>query len=131
MTESDRGAQAPSPQHVEPPPIGVARPATSNPVVRGLNVMVSIPESVEVRMVDASVLGDYEVWIFIASLVSNLGVGFLVAYLQEDAHDSALLVNSIFFIVMFGMCLGMALRKRHRLRAKSRQISLRATDADF
>lgn len=82
-------------------------------------------------MVDASVLGDYEVWIFIASVVSNLGVGFLVAYLQEDARETALLINALFFVGLFVICFIMALSKRHRLRAKSKRISLQATDADL
>ena len=38
-----------------------------NPIGKELQVEVSIPKKFEVKMVDASSLGDYELWVFIAS----------------------------------------------------------------
>jgi len=47
------------PEHVE---ANRGSEPSDNPLARGLNITVSIPETVEIRTVNASVLADYEVW---------------------------------------------------------------------
>lgn len=69
--------------NVENPKVG-----ETNPIGNKLNVNVSIPKQIKIELVDASTLSDLEVWIFIASLLSNFVVGFTVAWIQTDTNDS-------------------------------------------
>src|SRR4051812_32193192 len=62
--------------------------ATDNPLAGGLSISVYVPETIEIKMVDASVLSAYEIWVFIASILASTTVGFWVAYTQ--ALDSKL-----------------------------------------
>jgi len=98
-----------------------------NPFSKGLNVMVSVPDIIKIRMVDASVLGDYEIWLFISSILASAVVGFFVAYLQSE-DEIYLLVNTIIFLILFIISIIMAILKRNKLRAKSKQINLKATE---
>ena len=93
------------------------------------NILVSIPESIEVRMVDATTLSDYEIWFFGAGAVLSLFTGFLVAYIQEaDAKTGkALGVAAIVLAAIFVGCLAMTLVKRHSLRKKGRVVRLRTS----
>lgn len=98
-----------------------------NPLAEGLNVMISVPETLQIRMVEASVLGDYEVWLLIASILASAVVGFVVAFAQ-DTKDTSLLLTALVFAALFLTAFVTALVKRHRLRAKSRSIQLQATE---
>jgi hypothetical protein len=115
------------PEHVDVEAFRKAEPS-DNPVARGLNVTVSIPETVEIRMVDASVLSEYELWFFLASLLSNAAIGFLVAYLQTQT-DKSLLANTLIFGLLFLITLITALLRRKKLRQKAKTIQLKATEA--
>jgi hypothetical protein len=108
-------------------------PATENPVSDSFNIVVSVPEQINIKMVDASTLADYEVWIFIASILSNAVVGFLVAYSQAiDAKSSSTSYigwTAIVFIALLILAIGTALWKRTQLRKKSRDIKLKTSSA--
>lgn len=112
-----------------------AKPAeqlTSNPLAKGLNVSVSVPETLEIVMVDASALGEYEVWLFLASLLWSGVVGCFVAFLQTDTQNPIkwmLLGNTILFAVVFVVMIVTAMMKRKRLKKKAKRIDLRVTDA--
>ena len=95
------------------------------------NVTVSIPEVLEIRMVDASVLADYEVWFFISSLLSSAVVGFLVAFFQsypepgETGRPSAsLLATTLMFAVLLVISVAMTLMKRRQMRKRSKPLRL-------
>jgi len=98
-----------------------------NPLAKALNVTVSVPETIEIRMVDASVLADYEVWFFISSILASAVVGFFVAYLQSDKSGSLFATTGVFAILFIISCI-MTFLKRHKLRKKSKDIKLRATE---
>jgi hypothetical protein len=121
-----------SPNHAEADPNN-ASPASENPIGNSFNIVVSVPDSIKVRMVDASALGDYEVWIFIASLLCNAVVGFAVAYFQAvDAHSPSTTYGGytlLMFIVLFCVSLGTAFHKRRVIRTKGRDIRLRTSSA--
>lgn len=105
--------------------------ASENPIGDQFNVVVSVPHSVQIRMVNASALGDYEIWVFIASLLSNAVVGFLVAYLQASdvkaPSTSSLGWSLLIFVVLFLLSLAMAIGKRNSLSKKGRDIKLRTS----
>lgn len=87
-----------------------------NPIGEGLDVEVRIPKKIEIKMVDASSLNEYEVWLFIASLTCNFLVGFVVATISEE--DSR--IRSILTIIDFfwGVLLIVALLMVHAKRKK-------------
>ena len=98
----------------------------TNPLVGSLNVTVSVPETIQIKIVDASVLADYEIWFFISSVLASAVVGFLVAFIQ-DTSKLALLAMTGVWVVLFVIALVMTLTKRGRLRRKSKEITLRAS----
>lgn len=97
---------------------------SDNPLSGVFDVTVSVPETLEIRMVDATVLNDYEVWNFIASLLGASVVGFGVAYLQ-NTKDITLLAVTLMFLLLFAIAVRMTLGKRRRITTKSKSIRLR------
>ncbi len=106
------------------------KPGTeANPLGDAFNVMVSIPDKLEIKMVNASILSSYEIWVFITSLLSNAVVGFWVSYSTNNNPDisSVLFWNSIIFTALFLLTLAVALIKRYRLNSKSKNINLKTS----
>ena len=58
------------------------QPRTPNPLARNSSISVSVPASLNIRLVDASVLLEYETWSFITSFLITAFVGFLIATLD-------------------------------------------------
>ena len=76
-----------------------SEPLSPNPLAQFSNITVSMPESVEVRFVDASTLFDYEIWSLLTSILSSAVVGFLVGYFQADEGNKQLYgwIAGVFF----------------------------------
>ncbi|SRR6266568_471407 len=100
----------------------------TNPLAGSLNVTVSVPETIQVRMVDASVLADYEIWFFISSILASAVVGFMVAFIQDTTKLSLLAMTGV-WLLLFVIAVCTTLAKRSRLRKKSKEITLRAFEA--
>lgn len=105
----------------------------TNPVAGALDVTLSVPQRVEIRMVEAQVLADYELWFFLSSLLFGAVVGFGVGFLQsvprhkiEPNADWSLLWITLVWLILFSVTLVTALRKRSALRSKTKSITLRA-----
>lgn len=99
----------------------------SNPIGNKLNVNVSIPKQIKIELVDASTLSDLEVWIFIASLLSNFVVGFAVAFVQTESNDSSsnvLLYVAILFSVLLIFAGFMVWRKYKKLNNEKNSFDL-------
>jgi hypothetical protein len=89
---------------------------TTNPV-EGWGVNFQVPE-LEVRMVNAAALEEYEIWFGLASIFAAATIGFVVAYIQSNheaeqlnsvqpqvphhADKTFLLVAIIFFVLFIG-----------------------------
>lgn len=97
--------------------------ASPNPFAKGLNVTVSLPQTLEFRLVDASALEEYEVWSLLSSVLSNAALGFFVAYYQSPANRS-LWYTALAFGILFLICVVTALYKRARLRRTAKRITL-------
>ncbi len=123
MTENIKHAEASLP----------AEKPSSNPIASSLNVVVSVPDSIEVRMVDATSLADYEVWFFISSVLANAVTGFLVAYIQACnsnlATAGAIMWMTIVFAILFVVSVIMTFIKRYDLKKKGKSIKLKTTEA--
>ncbi|HHF3081683.1 hypothetical protein V3H40_25040 [Vibrio parahaemolyticus] len=91
-------------------------PRSSNPLASASNITVTVPESVAVKLVDASALGDYEIWSLLTSILSSAVVGFVVAFLQADSSQKSLYgsVTGVFALLMI-FCAIMVIVKRKRL----------------
>jgi hypothetical protein len=108
-------------------------PPAENPIGDSFNIVVSVPESIQIKMVDASSLADYEVWVFIASIISNAFVGFLVAYFQAvDAKSPSVSYvgwTTVVFSILLLVSLITALWKRNMLKKKGRDVKLKTSSA--
>lgn len=108
-------------------------PAADNPAQEPFNIVVTVPAAIQVKMVDASALADYEIWVFIASILSNAAVGYLVAYFQAvDAKSSSTTYigwTAFVFIILFAVTTITAFRKRASLSKKGRDIQLKTSSA--
>ncbi len=88
----------------------------------GVNVL--FPETVTIRMVDASALGDYEFSILIASFCCNAAVGFLVAYLTAGENQSPLGWTSALFFVLTLAFGAWATSKRMALKRRAKTVKV-------
>lgn len=104
---------------------------SSNPSGTPFNVVVSIPESIEIKMVDASMLSDYEVWFFISSMLVSAVTGFLVAFVQALDSKSAIATSLGYMALVLGLLLVVSLIttfvKRSKLQKKGKSISLKTS----
>ncbi|MFP3559721.1 hypothetical protein SB861_55425, partial [Paraburkholderia sp. SIMBA_049] len=76
---------------------------------------------------------DYEIWIFIASVISNAAVGFSVALYQAiDSKSSTVSYacwTAAMFWLLFAISAGTAFRKRSSMQKKGKDIKLKTTSA--
>lgn len=132
MSPSENTAPPPSSQHDEAEAFQRS-PPSENPATDSFNIIVTVPESIQIRMVDASALADYEIWVFIASILSNAVVGFLVAYFQavDSKSPSTPYIgwSTVLFLLLFLVAAATAICKRASLRRKGRDIKLKTTGA--
>ena len=78
-------------------------------------VVVSVPQTLEIELVDSSVLKDYEVWSIQSSALFSILVGIAVAMIQSG-WSSALGVFGFVFLVWFGFSSAYAYKKRKQLK---------------
>ena len=91
---------------------------------------MSVPDSVEVKLVDASALGDYEVWVLLTSILSSAVTGFLVAIVQAtEAERSRFIAITVVFALLAVVCGIMAVSKRTKLTNNARRVRFKIGDA--
>lgn len=97
---------------------------STNPFASGSSIALSVPETVEVKLVDASVLADYEVWSLMTSIVCSAVVGFFVAFLQEKTPEISKIfaIISVVFVVLALISGCMAFYKRRALTKNSKRV---------
>ena len=100
----------------------------SNPIGEELMVEVSIPEKIEIKMVDASSLNDFELWSLLASIFCNFFVGFLVASISNTEEKRVGLYWSITGIFLafsiFSIIMMVIRRKKMRVKTKCLQLGV-------
>lgn len=77
----------------------------SNPLASNMRVNLSLPDSFDIEMVEASQLSNYELWSVVSSIMINLVVGFAVAAVTNtEPKRCALLwgVTAIFTVLFLG-----------------------------
>jgi hypothetical protein len=103
--------------------------SSQEPASSDFNILVSIRESIEVKMVDATALNDYEIWFTFAGVDLSAFTGFLIATMQATDRlvAQALGGASVLFGAIFVVGLVMTLVKRHSFHKRGRVVKLRAS----
>ena len=101
-----------------------------NPFAHSASISLSVPETVEIKLVDASALADYEVWVLLTSILSSVIVGFTVATVQASGQpiQGALRAISLVSVVLMVVCGVMAYLKRRKLTARTKRLKFRVGD---
>ncbi len=101
----------------------------SNPIGNELQFELSIPEKIEIKMVDASSLNDYELWVFIASLLCNFLVGFIVACISNTIPEREFLyiTISVIFGSLFAFSIFEVYQKRKKMSIEKKVIKMGAS----
>lgn len=91
-----------------------------------ISISLSIPSEIEVALVDARALGDFELWSYISGVIMSLSSGFIVAFAQEqDAKTKSLMgIVALIFSVMFVGSIVMMLVKRFQMKKKKKVIPI-------
>ena len=112
-------------EHVDPA-LGDLLPPTSNPFVGSANVLISVPESIEIKLVEAGVLVDYEVLLLLLQVCFSAMVGFIVAYCQATEVSKRVLLVAIFVLGLLTVGLFIAVCfKRSKLYQKTKRVPYR------
>jgi hypothetical protein len=123
-------AQRRPPKHVDLIEQAPSSPPSVNPYASAANLTLSVPETIEVKLVNASTLNDYEVWFFISGVLGSAVTGFAVAAIQ--AYDQptpsvkawGYAMSAIIFGILLLVSVGTALYKRFQLTSKTRRVRL-------
>ena len=102
------------------------QPRTSNPLAHYSSISVSVPASHNIRLVDASVLLEYETWSLMTSFLVAAFVGFLIATL--DAPEQSQPPYIAFTVILGVLTLVSGLRaayKRVAMVKDTRTVSFR------
>jgi len=105
---------------------------SGNPTGTNFSVNVSMPECIEIEMVNANSLSDYEHWGKITSVMSNLLVGFFVGYLtidetKTDVKQFLLCLSGLFLLFVIYSIIT-AWQKRKLMKSNTKKIQMLATE---
>jgi len=76
----------------------------SNPLAANLHVRLSMPDSFDIEIVEASQFKEYELWAIVTSLMLNLLVGFVVAAATNVVPERRALLWVISLVFFFLFC---------------------------
>jgi small basic protein len=91
-----------------------------NPLAEHSTVVLTVPETIHVKLVDAGQLADYDSWSILASFLSTVSVAFLVAAIQ-DGTVSLYVTSAVLFALAIFAAIN-AIRKRLQMRKGIRSI---------
>lgn len=105
------------------------KPPPANAFAQSASITVSVPESVEIKFVDASALGDYEVWVLLTSVLASAVTGFLVAVVQAPGPEQPRYVAiTTVFGILDAISAVMVIVTRRRLSRRTRRAKFRVGD---
>lgn len=93
----------------------------SNPLASNLKVRLSVPASIDIEIVEATHLKEYEIWAVVSSLMLNLLVGFVVAATTNTVKERTVLlwaISAIFFLLLIGAVIIMIVYRKKISRDK-------------
>ena len=83
--------------------------------------MVSVPQTLEIELVDSSVLKDYEIWSLQSSALLSVVIGIAVAIIQSG-WSSPLGIFGFIFFVWLVISLKIAYGRREQLKRNAKSI---------
>ena len=87
------------------------------------NVLISVPETIEIELVNSAILDEYEFRAVLSSALLALVIGFFVAIIQSGP-SFPMIFCEIVSAVLFGFCAKSARDKRRQLKQKAKKIRL-------
>ncbi|MFY0483471.1 hypothetical protein ACI6PS_12780 [Flavobacterium sp. PLA-1-15] len=104
----------------------VSSNSVGNPLGNNLNVVVTVPHTVKVKLVDASLLNEFEVWMYFSGILLNAVTGFWVSYVQNTVRetDKVLWWISLILTILFAFTSGVAINRRIKMNKNSKDIEL-------
>lgn len=107
---------------------GSSMEPTTNPLGSSLAITVSVPDKIHIKMVNASTLSDYEVWVLLASFACNFFVGFLIVMIQtwDGTFGSVAryVAMTVFCATIFAVFLWQAVAKRTVIKEQGKEVVL-------
>ena len=83
-------------------------------------ITVSLPEPIEVKLVDAGQLAEYESWSFFTSMTSTAAIAFAVAAFQ-DGSGQLTCIAAVFFVLALFSAFN-AFRRRRNMNKHSHSV---------
>lgn len=99
---------------------------SSNPSVpSGSNIILEVPKNIKVKLVDASNLSAFKLWNTIASILSNVSVGFWVWFGQNTVTQIApyLKYTSIIITLLCIISYYICYLQNKKMKDESREIN--------
>ena len=112
-------------QHIEEDQLPRAE-GTKNPQWTP-NITVSIPETIDIKMVQVSALSEYEEWFLMFSISCTAFFTFLALCIQSNQYNFLLILITIFSGSFFFYTGYRTIRKRQKLTSKPRIFTLKTT----
>jgi len=91
-------------------------------------VSVTFPKTVTIKLVNASVLGDYEFFYAVANFCCGAIMTLVVAYLQNTEPKWAVISMGAFFVIVSFISGIKAYRKRSEMLSDARTFELRTSE---
>jgi hypothetical protein len=88
---------------------------------------ISFPETVSIKMVDASALNDYEIMLAVAFSFSSAFVGFLIGAIQAKGTDRELIIITVMMLIAAIVFFIWALAKRKKITARSKEFVIKTS----
>lgn len=103
-----------------------SEPNISNPLARQLNITVSVPSQIKIKLVDENVLKNFEMNVYLAGVFLQFATGFWVGYIGniEPKTDKILFYVSIAFSLFFILFLILSIARRQELKKTSKEIEM-------
>lgn len=103
----------------------------ANPLGSALAITVQMPQEIEIQMVNAANMTDYQVWSGISAFLSNVVVGFFVAALTHSDNEvkKILWIMTGIFSILLVIAAWMAIRKIRAMKKDQKPIKFEVTRA--
>ncbi len=98
-------------------------PPSSAGFAERLNRLVSVPETIEIELVNSATLDEYEFRAYLSSVLATVVIGFFFAIVQSGP-SFPMIFCGIVSAVLFGFCAKSARDKRRQLKQKAKKIRL-------
>lgn len=97
-------------------------PTSLDTLAETINVTVSVPQFLEIKLVDSSALKEYEIWSIQSAILSNVLIGIIIAIIQSRDWSPPLVIFGLIFFVWLVISLIIAYKRRKQLQLNTKSI---------